>query len=166
MMTGRTNGRRPERFLKKRRSSIRTFSLISPGSVRSSTLACSTNLADDTRAVGEQFLAVLHDEAARDDVGHALERARLLVDGDHGDDQAVLGEMTPIAQDLVGHLARQRAVDQHASDRRLSGDAGARRRRRAGCRHSPRAEPPASARAPRTRGRAMRACWESCRYSP
>ena len=30
MMTGSTNGRRPERLRKKRRSSTRSFSLISP----------------------------------------------------------------------------------------------------------------------------------------
>src|SRR5262249_37271624 len=37
--TGRTNGRSPERFRKNRCRSTRIFSLISPGSVRSSTLA-------------------------------------------------------------------------------------------------------------------------------
>ena len=46
MMTGSTNGRRPERLRKKRRSSTRSFSLISPWSVRSSTLACSIDLGE------------------------------------------------------------------------------------------------------------------------
>src|SRR6476646_1195929 len=64
------------------------------------------HLAEQPRAVGEQRLAVFHDDAARDDVGHALERARLLVDGDDRHDEAVLGEMAPVAQHLVADLAR------------------------------------------------------------
>src|SRR5262245_6584976 len=40
--TGSTSGRRPERFLKNRRSSTRSFSVIRPWSVRSSTLDAST----------------------------------------------------------------------------------------------------------------------------
>src|SRR5882762_5365299 len=36
------------------------------------------DLSQQARAVGEQRPAVLHDESARDDLGHAFERARLL----------------------------------------------------------------------------------------
>src|SRR6266436_222265 len=49
--------------------------------------------AEHARPVGQQRLAVFHDESARDDVGNAFERAGLFVDRDHGDDQAVFGEM-------------------------------------------------------------------------
>src|SRR5439155_26119675 len=62
------------------------------------------------------------DEPARDDVGLALERSGLLVDGHDGDDQTVLGQVTPIAEDLVADLAGPRAVDEHAADRRFAGD--------------------------------------------
>src|SRR5205823_10989543 len=51
----------------------------------------------------------------------------LLVDRDHRHDQAVLGEMAPIAQHFVADLAGPGIVDQHAADRRLAGDASARR---------------------------------------
>ena len=167
MMTGSTNGRRPERLRKKRRSSTRSFSLISPWSVRSSTLACSIDLAEQPRAVGEQRLAVLHDEAARDDVGHAFERAGLLVDRDDRHDQAVLGQVPAIAQHLVADLAGPRAVDQDAADRRLAGDAG--RRASSNCsdvavlgqQHlGPRLAPGEHA------ARRSRACCDSWRYSP
>src|SRR5438067_6965646 len=40
------------------------------------------DLGQQTRAVGEQRLAVFHDETARDDVGHPLQRAGLRVDRD------------------------------------------------------------------------------------
>ena len=93
--------------------------------MRSSRLACATTSASRRGAVGEQRVAVVHDEAARDHLGHALERAGLLVDGDDRHDQAVFGQVAAIAEHLVAHLARPRAVDQHAADRRLAGDAGA-----------------------------------------
>ena len=131
MMTGSTNGRRPERLRKKRRSSTRSFSLIRPWSVRSSRLACSTTSAEHARAVGEQRLAVFHHEPAGDDVGHAFERAGLLVDRHDRHDQAVLGEVTAVAQHLVADFAGPGVVDQHAADRRLAGDAARRRRRTA-----------------------------------
>src|SRR5262252_7991367 len=69
------------------------------------------DFTEHARAVGEQCLAVLHDEAARDDVGHAFERAGLLVDRDDRHDEAVLGEMTAIPQHLVADLAGARVVD-------------------------------------------------------
>ena len=54
MMTGSTIGRRPDRFLRNRRSSTRTFSRSSPGSVRSSTLVVATSLGNRARAVRQQ----------------------------------------------------------------------------------------------------------------
>src|SRR5882672_65103 len=74
------------------------------------------------RAVGQERLAILHDEPARDDIGHALERTRLLVDRDDRDDQPVLGQMAAVAQHLVADLAGSGVVDQHAADRRLARD--------------------------------------------
>src|SRR5262249_13718106 len=51
------------------------------------------DIGQNSGAVGEQRFAVFHDESTRDDVGDALERPRLLVDGDDRDDQAVFGQM-------------------------------------------------------------------------
>src|ERR1700730_10897527 len=65
----------------------------------------------DARAVGEQRLAVFHHEPARDDLGHPLERARLLVYGDERLDQAVLGKMPCVAEDFIVHLARPGPID-------------------------------------------------------
>ena len=166
MMTGSTNGRRPERLRKKRRSSTRSFSLISPWSVRSSTLACSMTSASSARAVGEQRLAVFHDEAARDDVGHAFERAGLLVDRDDRHDEAVFGEVPAIAQHFVADLAGPRAVDQHAADRRLAGDARAVARRSAATSPFSASRISGCGSRPANTRSATRACCESWRYSP
>ena len=70
-------------------------------------------------------VAFVHHEAARDHLGHALERAGLLVDGDDRHDQAVFSQVAAIAQHFVADLAGPRAVDQHAADGRLAGDARA-----------------------------------------
>ena len=58
MMTGSTNGRRPDRLRKNRRSSTRSFSLIRPwiGALLDARLF--DDLAEQPRAVGEQRLAV------------------------------------------------------------------------------------------------------------
>src|SRR5205823_2810058 len=48
------------------------------------------DLAQHARAVGEECLAVFHDEAARDDVRHPFERSGLFVDRDDGNDEPVL----------------------------------------------------------------------------
>src|SRR5262245_44716380 len=53
------------------------------------------HVTENPGAVGQQRLAVLHDETARDDVGHPFERPALLVDGHHRHDQAVFGKMAP-----------------------------------------------------------------------
>src|SRR2546427_79992 len=66
------------------------------------------DLAEHPRPVGQQRLAVFHDEPARDDVGDAFEGAGLFVDRDHGDDQAVFGEMAAVAEHFVPHLAGAR----------------------------------------------------------
>src|SRR5262245_26277759 len=83
------------------------------------------NVAEHARTVGKQHLTVLHDKPARDDVRHAFERARLLIDGDDRDDEAVFGEMPAVAQHLVADFTGPRVVDQHASDRRFAGEAAA-----------------------------------------
>src|SRR5262249_53914928 len=83
------------------------------------------HISENPGTVGEQRFAVFHDESARDDVGHAFERAGLFVDGDHRHDQSVLREVTAVAEHFVADLAGPRAVDQHAPDRRFPGDAGA-----------------------------------------
>src|SRR3954471_9410138 len=77
------------------------------------------NLGEHPGAVGEERLAVLHDEAAGNDVGDPFKRASLPVDRDHRHHQAVLRQMTAIAQHLVRDLAGQRSVDQDPSDRDL-----------------------------------------------
>src|SRR5205809_3005141 len=78
------------------------------------------DVAEQPRAVGEQRLAVLHDESARDDVGNAFERAGLLVDRHDRDDQPFLGQMTAVAQDLVSNLSSPCVVNQHAPHRRFA----------------------------------------------
>src|SRR5262245_49970779 len=83
------------------------------------------HIGQNPGAVGEQRFAVFHDEPARDDVGHAFERPRLLVDRDDWNDQAVFSEMSAIAENFVADLAGARAVDQHASHRRFAGNARA-----------------------------------------
>ena len=45
------------------------------------------DLAQHARAVGEERLAVFHDEAARDDVRHPFARSGLFVDRDDGNDE-------------------------------------------------------------------------------
>src|SRR6478672_4738603 len=77
-------------------------------------------LAEQSRALGEQILAVLHDEAARDDVGNAFEHSGLFVDRHHRHHQSVFGEVASIAQYLVANLAGAGAVDQNAAGRRLA----------------------------------------------
>src|SRR5947208_2980296 len=59
------------------------------------------DVGEQPRAVGEQRLAVFHDEPARDDVGNALERAGLLVDRDDRHDEAFFREVTTVAQHFV-----------------------------------------------------------------
>jgi len=97
-----------------------------PWSVRSSTLARSMTSPRRRAPSGEQLHAVLHDEAAGDDVGRPLEHARLLVDGEDWHHEAVLREVSSIAQHLVANFARPRAVDQHTPDRSFADDAGRR----------------------------------------
>ena len=111
-------------------------------------------------------LAFVDDEAARDELGLADERAGLAADRDHRDDQAVAGEVAPVAQHLVADLADARDVDEHAAGRRLVGDARAlpvelddvavlgeqHLQLRGRCRAMTRL--------------ATRACCASCRYSP
>src|SRR5438477_1332179 len=83
------------------------------------------DVAEQPRAVGEQRLAVLHDESARDDVGNAFERARLFVDRHDGHDEAFLRQMPPVAQDLVSDLSSPCVVNQHAPDGRFAGNPSA-----------------------------------------
>ena len=121
MMTGSTNGRRPERLRKNRRSSTRSF----PDQARVGAFLEARlfhDLAQDPRPLGQEFLAVLHDDAARDDIRDALEHARLLVDRDDGNDQAVLGEMPAVAEHLAADFAGAGAVDEHAARRSLARD--------------------------------------------
>src|SRR4029450_6834690 len=53
-------------------------------------------------------------------VGTASDTAGLLVDRDDRHDQAVLGQMAPIAQHLVADLAGLRIVDEDAPPRRFA----------------------------------------------
>ena len=81
--------------------------------------------ADDVLGIPEdRVVALADDEAARDDLGPARERAGRAADRHDGDDDAVSGEVTTIAQHLVGHLARACRVDEHAARRRLLREAG------------------------------------------
>ncbi len=126
MMTGSTNGRRPERFSNEAPELdpqlLLDQALVGPF-LDAGVLH---HLREQPRRVREQCVAVLHDEAAGDHLGHALEHARLFVDGDDGHHQAVFGKMPPIAEHLVADFAGPRAVDENAPDRRLAGDSSAR----------------------------------------
>ena len=123
---------------------------------------------DDARRVVEQRrrLPLVDDEAARDELGLADQRAGVPADGDHGDDDAVAGEVPPVAQHFVADLADARDVDEHAAGRRLVGDARAvpielddvavLREQHLHLRLD----------ATHARACATRACCASCRYSP
>ena len=73
----------------------------------------------------ESRFAFIHDEAARDNLGIADERAGLAADGDDRHDDAVTREVAAIAKHLVADLAHARHVDEHAPRRRLVRDARA-----------------------------------------
>ena len=75
--TGSTSGRSPERFRKNRCRSTRIFSLMSPGSVRSSTLARLERRGEQRRDLLEQRLSArVQHEAARDHVRRLFEASR------------------------------------------------------------------------------------------
>ncbi len=124
--TGSTSGRRPDRFLKNRRSSDAELlghqPLVGP-LVHARGLDAFGNRAG--RIVEQLVVVVARDEAAGDELGFAHQRAREPADRDDGDDDAVTGEMPAVAQHLVADLADARDVDEDAAGRRLVGDAGA-----------------------------------------
>src|SRR5215475_2077775 len=62
------------------------------------------HIGENPGTVGQQRFAVFHHEPARDDVGHAFERAGLFVDGHDRHDQPVFCKMTTVAKYLVSDL--------------------------------------------------------------
>ena len=125
MRTGSTSGRRPDRFLKNLRSSPRSFiRRISPGShalLDAGGVDGAAITPPRRRKANRPDLAA-DDEAARDELGLADERAGLPVDRHDRDDHPVAREVTPIAQHLVADFADPRDVDEHAARGRLAGD--------------------------------------------
>src|SRR5581483_11888051 len=70
-------------------------------------------LADDGLCLLAQF-QIAGDKTARHKLRHAFHAAGELVDGDDGDHQAVLTEMTAVANDhVLDHVAGSAGVEQH-----------------------------------------------------
>ena len=120
--TGSTSGRSPERLRKNRCKSTRIFSLMSPGSVRSSTPA---RLDASPPAVHGISLSSASVRASSTNPrvitsGRLLERAGLRADRDDRHDQPVAGQVAAVPQHFVADLAAPRAVDEDPARRHLA----------------------------------------------
>ncbi len=122
MITGSTSGRSPERLRKNRCKSTRILSLMSPGSVRSSTPAPSSV---DARSAGISLssasVRVSSNESTSDHVRRFLEVARLTADGHDGDHQPVACQVPPIPENFVSDFTTSRPVDENPAGRDLAG---------------------------------------------
>ena len=126
MMTGSTSGRRPDRLRKNRRSSTRILSLMSPGSVRSSTLDPFDDVAARMPASLSATPRCRSTTKPRVIMSGALRERPTACQSPPPARPGRHLRVTPIAQHLVADLAAAGAVDQHASGGHFSGDATAR----------------------------------------
>ena len=117
MTTGMTAGRRRVRSSMNRPSDLRAWRRMVSKSVAPSSAASAIDASTTCLRLLEQVLGLGRvDPTAGDDLGTGHDLAGLRVDGDDHDDDALLGQVAPVAEHAVADVADD-AVDVHVARR-------------------------------------------------